>query len=51
MPYGMPALNNTEHNKLMAWLSSGATMTAHAPLSDAQQAEVKNGRPFSMVTH
>lgn len=46
MPYGMPALNNTEHNKLMAWLSNGATMTAHAPLSDAQQAEVKKWEAF-----
>lgn len=30
----------------MAWLSSGATMTAHAPLSDAQQAEVKKWEAF-----
>ncbi|WP_417881145.1 fatty acid cis/trans isomerase [Vibrio sp.] len=46
MPYGMPALNNTEHNKLMAWLSNGATMTAHAPLSNDQQTEVKKWEAF-----
>ncbi len=46
MPYGMPALNNTEHQTLMNWLADGAIMTAHAPLSKAQQAEVDKWEAF-----
>lgn len=40
MPYGMPALSNKEHNTLMTWLSDGAVMTAHQPLSKQQTKQV-----------
>lgn len=46
MPYGMPELSPAEHNTLMTWLADGAVMTAHAPLSSAQQAEVAKWEAF-----
>ncbi len=40
MPFGMPNLNKTEYNKLMAWLENGALMNEHVPLTKTQQALV-----------
>lgn len=37
MPYGLPGLNNQEHQLLMDWLEQGAYMPAPPPLSAAQQ--------------
>lgn len=46
MPYGMPALDGTEHQTLMNWLADGAVMSAHQPLSKAQQEQVAQWEKF-----
>ena len=42
MPFGMPNLNKSEYNKLMAWLENGAQMNEHIPLTASQQTLVDN---------
>jgi hypothetical protein len=34
MPYGLPALRDNEHDKLIRWLAAGAPAAAPAPLSE-----------------
>ncbi|OEF27531.1 fatty acid cis/trans isomerase [Vibrio rumoiensis] len=46
MPYGMPALSDTEHNTLMRWLSNGAVMTDHEPLSQQQKNQIDKWEAF-----
>ena len=46
MPYGMPALTSKEHQTLMQWLSDGALMTAHQPLSQPQRKQVDKWEAF-----
>ncbi|MBL8269699.1 fatty acid cis/trans isomerase [Steroidobacter sp.] len=40
MPYGLPALSDKEHGKLVGWLAAGAPATGLAPLSDTQSKEL-----------
>jgi hypothetical protein len=40
MPYGLPALSDKEHDKLIGWLAAGAPATAPAPLSQTLSKEV-----------
>jgi hypothetical protein len=37
MPYGLPALSNSEHNTLLGWLRSGAKMSDVEPLTIEQK--------------
>jgi Fatty acid cis/trans isomerase (CTI) len=37
MPYGLPGLNNKEHNTLANWIRSGARETLPAPLDEGKQ--------------
>ncbi|WP_153448498.1 fatty acid cis/trans isomerase [Vibrio algicola] len=46
MPYGMPALSDKEHNTLTQWLSDGAVMSAHQPLSKQQYAQIDKWEDF-----
>lgn len=40
MPYGLPTLNDKEHDKLIGWLAAGAPATKPAPLNETLTKEV-----------
>ncbi|OCH14811.1 MULTISPECIES: fatty acid cis/trans isomerase [unclassified Aliivibrio] len=46
MPYGMPELNNSEHNLLMSWLEQGAKMSDIAPLTEDEITKITRWEAF-----
>ncbi len=46
MPYGLPALSDSEYRKLQGWLENGAKMSGPAPLNDHQQQMVEIWESF-----